>query len=449
MRHGLCWVALVAVAPLAAQESYGGPSVLSRGPVGSLSGSNDLMVLQPSLQLLGSYESGLYLPSVDSLGRQISGGGSFGATAIASVNGYHRWKRTILGLNYQGNFRHYTRNPYLDGIDQIVSLNVQHQTSARTRVGVSGAGGTYSRSYGFGGGEGYVLNYGDYSQGVDPTLAAVARFDLLDTRTYYASGGADVIHQKSARLSFRAGGTAFAVRRRAKGLVEMDGYSARGDVMYRVGRRSTLGVDYSFNAYRFVRGFGSSDIHMAALNYSVQIDRNWTLALRGGGYRLENLRAVRVELDPAVAAILGQTAGVEAFYKINYGAVFGAGLSRNFRRAGLTFRFDRGIIPGNGVFLTSRHDSASVGYGYRGWRRWSLSFDAGYSRMVTTFQDYGAYQGYLAGVSTSYRMSRYLHVVGHSGWRRYQLQGNSTGRDSYLVSVGLGVTPRDLPLSLR
>ena len=141
MRHGLLWVALVAVAPLAAQDSYGGPSVLSRGPVGNLSGSSDLLVLQPSLQLLGSYESGLYLPSVDSLGHQVGSGGSFGVTASAAVNGYHRWKRTVLGLNYQGNFRHYTRNPYLDGIDQTVSLNVQRQTSARTRVGVSGAGG--------------------------------------------------------------------------------------------------------------------------------------------------------------------------------------------------------------------------------------------------------------------------------------------------------------------
>jgi hypothetical protein len=314
---------------------------------------------------------------------------------------------------------------------------------------VSGAGGTYSRSYGFGGAEGYALNYGDFSQGVDPTLAAVARFDPLDTRTYYAAVGADVIHQKSARLSFRAGGTAFAVRRRAKGLVEMNGYSARSDVMYRVGRRSTLGLDYSFSAYRFVRGFGSSDIHMAALNYSVQVDKNWTLALRGGGYRLENLRAMRVTLDPAVAAILGQSSGIEAFFKINYGALFGAGLSRNFRRAGLTFRFDRGIMPGNGIFLTSRQDSASVGYGYRGWRRWAVSFDAGYSRMVTTFQDYGAYQGYTAGGSTSCRVSRYVHLVGNSGWRRYELQGNSKGRDSFFASVGLGFTPRDVPLSLR
>ncbi|MDP2998176.1 MAG: hypothetical protein Q8N47_11865 [Bryobacterales bacterium] len=422
---------------------------MSRGPVGNLSGSSDLLVLQPSLQLLGSYESGLYLPSVDSLGRQVGSGGSFGATASAGVNGYHRWKRTILGLNYQGNFRHYTRNPYLDGIDQIVSLNIQRQTSARTTVGVSGAGGTYSRGYGFGGGEGFGLNYGDFSQGVDPTLAAVPRFDLLDTRTYYAAGGADLIHQKSARLSFRAGGTAFAVRRRAKGLVEMNGYSARGDIMYRVGRRSTLGIDYSFSAYRFVRGFGSSDIHMAALNYSVQLDRNWTLALRGGGYRLENLRAVRVALDPAVAAILGQTGGVEAFYGINYGSIYGAGLSRNFRRAGLTLRFDRGIMPGNGVFLTSRQDAVSAGFGYRGWRRWSLSFEAAYSRMATTFQDFGSYQGYTAGVSTAYRVSRYVHLVAHSGWRTYQLQGNSKGRDSYFASVGLGFTPRDLPLSLR
>jgi hypothetical protein len=99
--------------------------------------------------------------------------------------------------------------------------------------------------------------------------------------------------------------------------------------------------------------------------------------------------------------------------------------------------------------LTSRRDSAGVGFGYRGWRRWSLSIDADYSRMVTTFQDYGAHQGYTAGAGTSYRVSRYLHLVGHSGWRRYELRGNSKGHDSFFASIGLGLTPRDLPLSLR
>jgi hypothetical protein len=450
LKHGWVVVAVLAAGPLAAQETYGGPSVLSRGPVGALSRTSNLVTLQPSLQLLGSYESGLYLPSVDSSGRQVGGGGSYGATAVAALNGYHRWRHTILGLSYQGNYRHYTRNRYLDGIDQILALNVQHQVSSRTIFSVTGAGGTYSRGYGWGGMQSTALNYGDYSQGADPTLSALPRTDLLDTRTYYAAGGADLIHQKSARLSFGMGGTAFAVRRRSKALIELNGYHARGDIMYRLSRNSTLGVDYSFSSYQFVRSFGASDFHMVALNYSTRLSRDWTLSLRGGGYRLENLRSVVVQLDPVVAALLGQTAGIEAFYGINWGTVFGVAVSRNFRRAGLSFRFDRSINPGNAVLLTSRGDEVSAVYSYHGWRRWSLSLGATGMRMATTFQGAGVYKQYTAGASTSYRLGRYIHLVGHSGWRRYELSGRSgRGRDSYFLSVGLGFAPREVPLSLR
>jgi hypothetical protein len=367
------------------------------------------------------------------------------------VTGYHRWKHTVLGLSYRGNFRHYTRNNYLDGIDQSVSLNIQHQASARTLFSITGVGGTYSRGYGIWSGAGSILNYGDYSQGEDPTVAFVSGADLLDTRTYYAAGGGDMVHQASSRLSVRVGGTAFAVRRRSRGLVELNGYNARGDITYRVGRHSNLGVEYQYLDFRFVRSFGSSFAHMAALNYSWQMDRNWTLALRGGGYRIESLRTESVALDPAVAAILGQTTGYEAIFRVNFGSVIGVALSRNFRRAGLTFRYDRGITPGSALFLTSRSDAFTGAYSYRGWKRWALSLSVNGSRYSTLLQNYGTYRLYWASASTSCRVGRYVHLVTSAAQRYYDLSGARGGpaRNSYLVSAGLGFAPGDLPISLR
>lgn len=450
LRQGLLVAGLLAAGPLLAQDTYGGPAVLSRGPVGRLAESSDLVVLRPSLQLLGSYESGLYLLGTDAAGRPVTGQ-SYGATALADVGGYHRWRHTVLGLNYRGSFRHYTGNHYLDGIDQNLALNVQHQAGARTLISVTGVGGTYSRGYGIWSGAGTILNYGDYSQGVDPTVALISGPDLLDTRTYYAAGGGDVIHQISNRLSMRAGGTSFAVRRRSRGLVELNGYNARGDATYRLGRRTNLSAEYQYIDFRFVRSFGSSFAHVAALNYAWQLNRNWTLALRGGGYRIESLRVERVELDPAVAAILGQTAGVEAMFRVNFGSMLGAAISRNFRRAGLTLRYDRGLTPGNALFLTTRADSFSASYSYRGWRRWALSLSATGSRHSTILQSYGTYRLYSAGASMSYRVGRYLHLVATGAHRYYDLSGARGGpaRNSHLVSVGLGFSPGDLPISLR
>ncbi len=439
-------MALSAVVPAMAQEIYGGPAVLSRPPVGNLSASSDLLVFRPSLQLVGSYESGLYLPTTDLYGRQ-TGSDSYGVSAIVGLGGYHRWRHTQLGLDYRGSFRHYTRNNYLDGIDQSFALSVQHQATRRTMIALNGLGGTYSRGYGV-----YYanLNYGDYTQGTDPTAAMLTSPDLVDARTYFAGVGADIIHQKTARLSVRSGGGAFAVRRRSRGLVELNGYNARGDVTYRVGRRANIGVDYQYMDLRFVRSFGSSNFHSVAGNFSYQLGRNWAIALRGGGFRVESLRIERVELDPVVAALIGQAAGLEAMYRTNYGSVIGAELSRNFRRAGLNFRYDRGITPGNSIFLTSRSDLITARYSYRGWKRWSASLTANHMRSTTVLQDYGTYTTSTVGASASYRVLRVLHLVWNAAarnWDTERIQGGRS-RTSYLFSFGIGFTPDEMPLSL-
>ncbi len=446
MRYAWWLAAVVAVAPAMAQDIYGGPAVLSRPPVGNLSASSDLLVIRPSLRLLGSYESGLYLPATDLYGNQTRSD-SFGVSAVVGLGGYHRWRHTLLGLDYRGSFRHYTRYENLDGTDQSVSLSVQHQASSRTMFTLSGVGGTYSRGYGVWAAN---LNYGDYSQGVDPTTTAVTNTDLLDARTYYAGGSADVIHQKTARLSVRLGGGAFAVRRRSRGLAELNGYTGRGDITYRVGRRSNIGVDYQYMDYRFVRAFGTSNIHIAAGSFSHQLDRNWAFALRAGVLRVESLRVERVELDPVVAALIGQTAGLEATFRVNYGSMIGVALSRNFRRAGLTFRYDRGVTPGNAIFLTSRADVINATYSYRGWRRWAASLSGSHSRYTTILQDYGNYEVSALSASTSYRLGRFVHLVGSIAGRSFDMRYLQGGRrrNSYVVTFGIGFTPNEMPLSL-
>ncbi len=446
----LRFIALVAtgLAPVWAQEVYQGPSILSRGTVGNVRAADDLLVFRPALQLLGLYESGIAPVSVNQLGQPVLAD-SYGVVAVGSLSGYHQWKRTLLGMTYQGYFRHYTQRRALDGTDQQLMLNVQHRVGRKATLALTGGGGSYSHGYAMPGltGGSAALNYGNFSLGPDQTLANVPTQDIFDTRTYYAVGGGDLLYQKSLRLSTSFGGSAFAVRRRMKGLVELDGYSARGDVEYRLGRRSTAGIDYRIISFRFVRGFGSSDAHMAALNYAVQLDRHWTLSLRVGGYRLENLRAVRVTIDPAVAAILGQTQGVEAYYNVSYGPSVAAGLARNFRRAGINFRYTRDLSPGNGIFLTSRYDSGSASYSYRGWQRWALGLNASTYRYVTTFQTAMHYDTHYGTGSVSYRMFRFVHLTANGGARYYKMdQGYK--RTSYIASVGLGFTPTEMPLSL-
>jgi hypothetical protein len=264
----------------------------------------------------------------------------------------------------------------------------------------------------------------------------------------YVSSNADLTYHKSARLSFDFGGDAFLIRRRSSALYGVTGASARGDVAYRTSRFATTGAAYQFTHFEFTKGFGATDIHTLLLTQAFRLSRWWEFALKAGGSRVETLGLVRVAIDPVIASITGQTTGAEAIYRINWVPSGEAVLRRAFRRASMDFHYRLGVEPGNGVYLTSRVQSASFGASYQGTRRLSFGVSGGYDRLSALSQNLSHYSAYNGGAGATYKVTGPLHLLSRYNYRHTEIESGIFKRNSYSVSFGFGFSPGDVPLAL-
>jgi hypothetical protein len=415
----------------------GGPTILSRGTGTALSGGGELVQIRPYLSLNGVYDTALTGVSVDAQGK-IPYADGYGGEAGFGVYGYHNWRRTLLGVDYRGNYRKYSRKSYFDGTDQSLNLTISHQATPRVAVTFRETGGTFSRSFGWFGG----------SQFFDPTYAHAPSDELFDNRTNYASTSGDLTFNKSSRLSFNLGGTGMLIRRRSESLVGMTGWMARGDVSYRAGRATTIGADYNFTHFDFTAMFGSSDVHTTAVDLAFRLGRYWDLGFRAGGSRVETLGLRSVAIDPVIAAIIRQSSGVEVFHGVTYIPSGQVSLSRAFRRSTVSFEYGMGANPGNGLLLTSKSRSAGMRLSYTAYQRWNFGLSAGYHTMGSLSQSMGSYESYSGGGGFTCKLKSWLHMTGRYDARRHLIDQSVLRRISHRVTLGIAFSPGDLPLSL-
>jgi len=345
-----------------------------------------------------------------------------------------------VGLDYRGSYHHYAKNSFYNGTEQSLSLIYNKQITRHLSYSLREAAGLYNRNFDIGRGV----------QLLDPNFSNLPTNEVFDGRTLYVMTMADVTYNKSARLSFNFGGDGFLIRRRSSSLYGVTGYRARGDMAYRTSRYATSGFVYDFSHYEYTKGFGGSDIHTVQLVQSFRLGRYWELGMRGGGSRVETLGLTQVTLDPVIAAIIGRSTGIEAIYRINWVPSANVILTRSLHQASLSFAFQTGVTPGNGVLLTSREQNATSSFTYTGIRKLNIGFNGGYSTYSSLAQNIGKYSGYLGGGGLTYNLTRSVHVVTRYDYRHYGV-GQQQGaflRNTYRASIGLGFSPGDIPLSL-
>lgn len=441
MRLGWWWCLLAAPVAAVAQEEVKEPPpppVLSRGAGPDLlSSETRTSPMRFYAEVGGIYENGLTSLTMDEKG-EIPDEYSYGAEAGIGVLGIHRWKRTLLGLDYRGNYRHYTRRTYYDGSDHALSLGVSHQVTRRTYFTLKQIAGTTSRSIGIESPYGFI----------DPTYYQLPSQELFNGRTYYLNSLADVTFQKTARLSFNFGGGAGLTRRRSNALVGNEAEYARGDMMYRVSRHQTVGFDYSFTHYTFTRNYGSAFMHMGALNYAARLGRYWTFSLRGGVASVDTQGLIRVDIDPVIAAIIGRSYGIEIYQRQNLIPSGGASLTRSFRKSTLSFNYTDGATPGNGLYLTSRNRTAGASYSYSGIRKLNIGFNFDYSQYSSLSRNLDKYEGYGGGAGLSYELARGLHAVARFDTRDYEIYGSKFARNTVRVTFGLAFSSGEGSLGL-
>jgi hypothetical protein len=424
------------VAPAFGQ--YAGPAILSRGEAPSAMGAPQIS-FRPYLELSGVYDTGLAGVAVVDAKGDLANQAAAGIEATLGISGVHSWQHTSVSLDYRGSYRHYTQKTFYDGTDQSLMLGIDHRLTRHVTLSLRETAGEFSRDFG--------LIGLPQTAGYDPNLSYIPTTDFYDNRTIYLSTQADLVIQKTARLSFDFGGDGYLVRRRSSALYGMTGATARGDVQYRLTRRTTIGGMYTYTHYDFTGILGGSDMHVGALTYATSLTRWWEISGYAGFARVENRFEQLVPLAPALQALLGYAAVPAVVYNVAYLPNISLRISRTMSKGVAYVEGSRLVMPGNGLFLTSSSTNLSGGYNFTGLRRWSFGASVMTSRASSLGNVVGDYNTTSGGFTVSRQISRLVHLIASVRASKYSSPDFANyNRPIYDARIGFGFTPGDVPL---
>jgi hypothetical protein len=425
------------VAPVYGQ--YAGPAILSRGEVPAAM-SEATIQFRFFGAVMGTYDTGLATIAVNDQGG-LATDSSAGVNLAGGIGGSHSWAHTKLGLDYRGSISYYTQKTLYNSANQALLLGISHQFSRHTAMVLRESAGYFSRDFGL----------AELNQAVpfDPAISALPTSDFFDNRTAYMTTQADFTMQRSTRLSLDMGGDFLINRRQSKALSGVTGEAARGDIEYRLNRRSTIGAGYHYQKFTFTRTIGGTDAHIFIMNYGIRISRNVEFSGFGGAMRVESKFIQNVPVDPVIAELLGITFSPQLVHSIRWSPNYAGRLSRTLHRGLVFVMTQRTVNPGNGLFLTSYMTSATAGYTYTGLRRWSATWQAGYSRSESLGNISGIYTGFTATASVSRMLRHGLSLVGSYSARQYgSPEFSAYNRLIYQTGFGMAFSPGETPLRI-
>ncbi len=440
------FVLLGLAAPVWAQ--YAGPAILSRGeaPAAMTAPRVDFVA---SLSLSASYTNGLVGLETTNAQGQLPTPQSYGAGFTLGLSGAHSWRHTRVGVNYSGGITYYPSGTHFTGISQGLSSSLTHQFSRHIFFSASENAGWFTQFPP----ATVALNS---SVSTDPLQSSIPTTDFYNNRTIYSTSSAGLTLQASSRLSFSISGGYATDFRNSAGLYSSKGESAAGDVQYRLSRRTTIGGGYGFSHYAYSHSIGGAFIHSANVSVSVRMSRWTEFSAFGGASHVDSSFQQTVPLRPEILSLLCPPTlvavcpftGATVTNNNNFwGPNFGVRFSRSFQRGVVSLSAGESINPGNGLFLTSRAQTASASYGYSGLRKWSLSTGVYYVKALSL----GNVQGSYGQVTGYYGMSRQIlgRVSFVSSFNATQYLSDSFtayNRLIYSASVGLGFSTRNIPV---
>lgn len=377
-------------------------------------------------QIVGVYDSGLVAPTVTS-GKPASAIASYGEETDFGANAARRWRRGKFTVEYRGAYRHYANAPSFDGLDQFLQLTYREALARHLTLDAkSTIGSTTLAGSGF---------------GLFPTTtlerAGLPTDELFDSRTNYMQSRVDLTWQLTARLSVEFGGDGFVVRRESPLLAGLNGYDGRASVAYRLTRRQTVSAIYEDTYFNFQNAFGNARLQTAALGYSIALAREWDLSTLGGGVRVGMLGLTQVAIDPAIAALIGESFAIVTFHNGVYLPVAEIRLVRRLKNGSLSFEYSDSVTPGNGLYLTSRQTSGVIAYSYAASRNLQARVNAGYGELSALGQDLGAYSNVQGGVQILYRLTGETFLDARYEYRHFTTGDAVWVRDANRFSLGI------------
>lgn len=419
-------------------SQYEGPSILSRDR--SLIGERSGKLLDYTfwVDVTGAYDTGLIPVSTNSAGMINQSGGASSVSLGYGVMGSRTWRHDKLSVDYSGDFRKYPTLSYFDSTDQFVNLSYSHEFSRHLAIQTRETAGTMS----------FLNGYFTYLPLQNTDLYAVPTNELFDNRTDFLQSRVDMTWQKSLRLSINFGGEGFLVARRSDSLAGVTGYDGHMDVSYRLNKRQTVTLAYSRVAFNYVRQFGNAFVDSFSAGWSIGLGRRWDFGSQFGAARMDFTGLTLVNIDPAIAAIVGQNTAVIAFHRVTYIPIYQAQLVRRFERSSLSLAYNQSFSPGNGVYLASRQTAATAMYSYTGLKKLTFAAGSSYSRLTSLGQTLGDYSAEAAGVGSTYTLRSYAHLEFRYDYRHYTTGGFGYKQNAQRVSAGLAFSPSSKPLPI-
>ena len=418
---------------------FGGPSIQGRGGKGSKRQSDGLRI-RPYIGVQAIYDSGLTsINQGTAVG--INTRGAAGVEINGGLYGTKQWKRQQLQLSYSGDYRHYNNLQIFNGSDQSLGLNYSATLTKRVSFDGAVSAGTTNRAFGG------ISSFNSIDGLNQPGIPFNSLFDV---RMYYGSANGGITYNLSPRTSMSFSGGGYQVKRKNEALFGVSGIQARGDFARRVNKNTTVGIDYSFMTFQFSKAFGDSYVHGLGIFVARQFGRRWQVDARVGALNVETLGQRQVQIDPAIAAIIGVNTGSEVFYS---NSILGSGslaVTRTSQQQGtFSFRFSRSVIPGNGILLTSQSDLGGVSYTRRLSRKLNLDASYSYNRLRGLGLINGEFKTHNGGLGFGWQLARYTQLTARYDRRNsitnsvstYNLNGNR-------FSFGVIFTPADIPVSL-
>lgn len=437
-------VFLVAIA-LPAQEatsgsgasSYDGPKMMGLGE--SLVGRSgaDPLPIRFNFTASGTYDTLLGAFKTDGQGNLAPGGGSYGVMGGFEVSGQKRFRRSLLGISYSGNYNHFPSTQGFSGFNQALNLGFSRRINRSLDMNWNTMGNSTNRLLG------NPLN--------QPILGAATPSnpvnELFDNRINFLQSQMVLSYRLSSRWHLNGGGNGGVVRRNAKALADANLYGANSGVLYRLNRNTSIGVSYEFSHFNFGRAFGESNIHGSYLNIGQKIGRDWQINASAGRQSIRTIGVRQVQLDPVIAALLGTPAGSEAFDATRWVTGYSFAVIRRYRRSSFEGRLDRTVVPGNGLLLTSMNEIASISGVYSAARNWSLTFSAGRNNMnQVTDTQLGGFKSWFAQTGFTRTITTEISIFGSVEHRRFQLERSTLDRNGNRFTMGISYSPSSLPL---
>jgi hypothetical protein len=436
----LAWLALTAAGTALGQseEPYEGPSILTRDSTNAGQRAGKLLDFQLWGEITGIVDSGLTGVSLNSAGQLNVAPTLYGVEAGFGATGSKSWESDQVSLDYRGDWRQYDPSAIFDGTEQFLDVQWKHRLARHLELTVHEVGGITNLSFG-------QLTYVPLA---NTDLLGVPLNELFDNTTYFSQSTVNLEWQTSARLSFNFGGDGFIVRRVSPLLTDSNGYRGRGDVAYRLTKRQSIYASYSYEHFDYPRSFGYSNINEVESGWSLGLGPRTDFSIDGGAAQVQTLGLIQVALPPAVAAIVGQGYTTTTSERNVIIPVGQARFTQRFSTSALNLNGGITISPGDGVYLTSRAISGSVGYSYVGGKRLTFQTTAAYSRLTSAGQQTIApYDGYLAGAGMTYRLFAHASMEARYDWRRYNV-ASVANKDENRVTLGMAIGTGERPLAI-